>query len=113
MGTSSAPSVDREELRPISDDFVLPRSIAHLPEVTATACFAIGLWCLLGWAINQRGVGVTMNPLSTIGVMLAAASVWFSSRAPARRTALWLGRFLAYLVILIALAKLSHLLFHF
>jgi signal transduction histidine kinase/DNA-binding response OmpR family regulator len=113
MGTSSPPSVDREELRPTSDDFVLPRSIAYLPDVTAAVCFEIGLCCLLAWVTNHQAVGVTMNPLSTIGVMLAAASLWFSSRAPTRRKALWFGRFLAYLVILIALAKLSHLLFHF
>ena len=53
-----------------------------------------------------------MNPLSSIGVMLAAAALWFSC-SPAGTRRLWLGRFLSYLVVFVALSKLAHLQLNF
>jgi signal transduction histidine kinase/CheY-like chemotaxis protein len=54
-----------------------------------------------------------MNPLTTVGIMLACAALWFSSSCPARSTAIWLRRFFCYLVLAVGLSKFAHFQFRF
>ena len=93
--------------------FVLPRSLAYLPRVASVLAFGIALSCFSAWLADYLPVGPVMNPLTSIGVMLASAALWFSSCSPANSRALWLGRFFAYLLVLIALSKFAHLHFNF
>jgi len=54
-----------------------------------------------------------MNPLTSVGVMLASAALWLASCSPSGSKALWWVRFFASLLVLLALSKLAHLQFNF
>ena len=113
MENAYPPPADRRESCGASAFFVLPRSLAYLPRVASVLSFGIALSCFLGWLADYHPVGVVMNPLTSIGFMLASASLWFSSCSPPGSKALWLGRFFSYLLVLLALSKLAHLQFNF
>ena len=113
MENTFLPSADRPALRGASAYFVLPRSLAYLPRVASVLCFGIALSSFSAWLADYRPVALWMNPLTSIGIMLAAASLWLSSCSPPGSRALWLGRYFSYLVILLALSKLAHLQFNF
>jgi signal transduction histidine kinase/CheY-like chemotaxis protein/HPt (histidine-containing phosphotransfer) domain-containing protein len=113
MQDSYPPSADRPAANGVIAYFVLPRSLAYLPRVAAVLCFGIALTCFVSWLADYPAVATWMNPLTAIGLMLAAASLWFSIGSPPARWSLWLGRFLSYAVILLALSKLAHLQFGF
>jgi signal transduction histidine kinase/DNA-binding response OmpR family regulator len=106
-------SVARPALPGASAYFVLPRSLAYLPRVASVLSFGIALICLSAWRADNPAVALWMNPLTSIGLMLGSASLWFSSRSGPGRSALWLGRFFSYLVIVLALSKLAHVQFHY
>jgi signal transduction histidine kinase/CheY-like chemotaxis protein/HPt (histidine-containing phosphotransfer) domain-containing protein len=91
----------------------LPRSIAYLPPVASGLSAGVGLICLAAWLTDYSPARVVMNPLTALGIVLAAASLWLSSRSAPGSGNLWLGRFFSYLVILVGLSKLAHLQFHF
>jgi signal transduction histidine kinase len=107
------PSAERPAPDGVTANFVLPRSLAYLPRVAAVLCFGIALSSFVAWLADYPAVALWMNPLTAIGIMLAAASLWFSTGSPPARWSLWLGRFLSYAVILLALSKLAHLQFDF
>jgi len=113
MENAYPPPADRRELCGASAYLVLPRSLAYLPRVASVLLFGIALSCLSAWLADYPPVGVAMNPLTTIGFMLASAGLWFSSCSPPSSKALWLGRFFSSLLILLALSKLAHLQFNF
>ena len=92
--------------------FAPPRSLAYLPRVAAILSCGIALTCLTAWLGDHPLVGPMMNPLTSIGVIITSASLWFSG-SPAGSKTLWLGRFFAFLVVLLALSKLAHLQFNF
>ncbi len=112
MENAYLPSADRRELFGGGPYFVLPRSLAYLPRVASVLSLAIALCCFSAWLADHPLVGPMMNPLTSIGFMLASASLWFCC-SPAGSKALWFGRFLAVLVVLLALSKLAHLQFNF
>jgi len=103
---------DRRQLRGPRGSLVLPRSLTYLPRFASVLSFAIGFSCFLAWWAHYASVAVWMNPLTAIGVMLAAASLWFLSRSPSGKKALWPGRFFLCLLILLSLWKLSQLQFN-
>jgi hypothetical protein len=113
MKNAHPPPVDPREFCGASSFFILPRSLACLPRVASVLAFGIALSCLSAWLADYPPVGVVMNPLTTFGVMLAAAALWFSSCSPPSRMAVWLGRFFSYLLVLLALSKLAHLQLNF
>ena len=92
--------------------FVVPRSLAYLPRVASALASGIALSCFLARLLDYPSVAIWMNPLSSIGVMIASAGLWFLNFSPSRK-ALWLGRIFSGLLILIALSKLAHGQFHF
>src|ERR1044072_9960568 len=103
---------DRRESSGERAYFVPPRSLAYLPRVAAILSFGIALTCLTSWLGDHPLVGPMMTPLTSIGVMLVSASVWFSC-FPAGSKTLWFGRFFAFLVVLLGLCTLAHLPFSF
>jgi two-component system sensor histidine kinase/response regulator len=107
------PLADRLESSRESAYLVLPRSLAYLPSVASVLTFGIALSCLSAWLADYPPVGAAMNPLTTIGFMLASAALWFSSCSPPSSKALWVGRFFSSLLVLLALSKLAHLQFNF
>jgi signal transduction histidine kinase/DNA-binding response OmpR family regulator len=113
MENAYAPPADRRELCGARAYFDLPRSLGYLPRVASILSFGIALSCLSAWLADYPPVGVAMNPLTTVGVMLASAGVWFSSFPLASSKAQWLGRFFSYLLVLLALSKLAHLQLNF
>ena len=113
MKNAGSPPAHRRELCEVDDYFVLPRSLAYLPSVAAGLSFGIAFSCFLAWLANYPPVGAAMNPLTSIGIMLASASLWFSSFSPVRGKTLWVGRFICFLLALLALSKLAHLQFQF
>jgi signal transduction histidine kinase/DNA-binding response OmpR family regulator len=113
MENAYPPPVDRRELCGTSGYFVLPRSLAYLPRLAAVLSFGIALSCFSAWLADYPPVGAVMNPLSSIGIMLASVSLWFYSCSPLSSRALWLGRFFSYLLILLGLSKVAHLQFNF
>ncbi|HMG06807.1 MAG TPA: response regulator, partial [Chthoniobacterales bacterium] len=112
MENAYPPPADRRESCRGSANLVLPRSLAYLPPVASFLPFAIALSCFSAWLADYPPVGPVMNPLTSIGIMLASAALWFSC-FPAGSKALWFGRFLAFLVVLLTLSKLAHLQFKF
>jgi two-component system sensor histidine kinase/response regulator len=113
MENAYPPPADRLESCRGSAYLVLPRSLAYLPRVASVLTFGIALSCFSAWLADYPGVGATMNPLTTIGFMLASASLWFSSGSSPGGKALWLGRFFSSLLVLLALSKFAHLQFNF
>jgi signal transduction histidine kinase/DNA-binding response OmpR family regulator len=113
MENAYAPPAHRRELCGARAYFDLPRSLGYLTRVASVLSFGIALSCLSAWLADYPPVGVAMNPLTTIGVMLASAAVWFSSFPLASSKAQWLGRFFSYLLVLLALSKLAHLQLNF
>ncbi|HEV2842756.1 MAG TPA: ATP-binding protein [Chthoniobacterales bacterium] len=113
MENAYPPPADRRESCGASDFFVLPPSLAYLPRVTSVVAFGIALFCFLAYAADYPPVAELMNPLTSVGIMVAAASLWFSSCSPPGGRTLWLGRFFSYLVLLLGLSKLAHLQFNF
>jgi signal transduction histidine kinase/CheY-like chemotaxis protein/HPt (histidine-containing phosphotransfer) domain-containing protein len=91
----------------------MPRSLACLPGVTSVLAFAIALGCFSAWAFDYPPAGLTMNPLTAIGIMLGSAGLWFSSFSSPGGKAFWLGRLFAVLLVLVAVSKLAHLQFDF
>ncbi|HYJ06351.1 MAG TPA: ATP-binding protein [Chthoniobacterales bacterium] len=112
MQDSYPPSADRAASDGASVYRVLPRSLAYLPRVASVVSFGIALFCFSAYLTDYPGV-VGMNPLTSIGIMLASAGLWFLSCSSPESRGLWLGRFLSYLVILLALSKVIHLQFDF
>jgi signal transduction histidine kinase/CheY-like chemotaxis protein/HPt (histidine-containing phosphotransfer) domain-containing protein len=117
MENAYSPPADRLGSFGAKAYFVLPRSLAYLPRVAVVLLFGIGFSCFSAWAVDYPSVAMWMNPLTSIGFMLAAAGLWFlicsPSGKPPDSKALWLGRCFYYLVILLALSKLAHLQFNF
>ena len=113
MESDYPPPADRPEVGRAQAYFILPPSLAYLPRVASVLSFVIALFCFSAWLADYSPVGGVMNPLTTIGIMLASAALWFSSASPAGCKALWLGRFFSYLLMLLALSKLAHLQFDF
>jgi signal transduction histidine kinase len=93
-------------------DVILPSSLAYLPRVTSVLALCFALACLAAWLVDYPPAARVMNPLSAIGIMLACASLWFSS-SPAGSKAFWLGRSFCSLLLLVGLSKLAHLQFRF
>ena len=113
MENAYPPLADRRELRGASGYFVLPRSLAYLPRVAAVLTFGIALSSFSAWVADYPPVALWMNPLTSIGFMIAAAGLWFSSGSPPSSKALWWGRLFSSLLVLLALSKLAHLQFNF
>jgi signal transduction histidine kinase/DNA-binding response OmpR family regulator len=113
MENAYPPSANRLEPCRGSDHVLLPRSLAYFPRVASGISFCVGLCCFLAWVADYSPVGMVMNPLTSVGVMIASAALWFSCCSPAGSRAFWLGRFFSFLVILVGLSKLAHLQFNF
>jgi two-component system sensor histidine kinase/response regulator len=113
MENAYPPPADRLESCGPSAYLVLPRSLAYLPRVASVLSFGIALSCFLAWLTDYPPVAVWMNPLTSVGVMLASVSLWLLSSSPVGGKALWVGRFFFCLLILLALSKLAHLQFNF
>ena len=99
--------------------FVLPRSLAYLPRVAAVLSFGIGFACIVVWLADYPpvsglllGSDRMLNLPSALGMMLAAAGLWFSSSSPRGGTGHWFGRLICYLLILLAFLKLAQLQFN-
>ena len=113
MGNAYPSLADPRSLLGVNTPFVLPRSLAVLPRAASAVSFGIALCCFLAWIADFPPVAVWMNPLTTIGVMLASGSLWLLSSSPAGNQPSQLGRFLLFLLLLPPLAKLAHLQMHF
>src|SRR6476659_1575202 len=93
----------RRELNRESDHVVVPRSLAYLPLVCSVFSFAIPLICFLAWVTDYPPLAVWMNPMTSVGLMLASAILWFLGYAPENRAARWVSRVFLSLLILLAM----------
>jgi signal transduction histidine kinase/CheY-like chemotaxis protein/HPt (histidine-containing phosphotransfer) domain-containing protein len=92
---------------------VVPRSLVYLPRVTAALAVGIALACFGAWLADYPPVGSVMNPVTSIGVMLAAATLWLRSSSAPDSKGFWWGWGLSYVLVLLGLWKLAHLFFGF
>jgi signal transduction histidine kinase/CheY-like chemotaxis protein/HPt (histidine-containing phosphotransfer) domain-containing protein len=93
--------------------FSVPRSLAYLPQVASILSFGIALCCFVAWLADYPPVGPVMNPLTTVGIMLASAALWFSNRSSSSSGAAWLTRLCCCLLLLLSVSKLAHLRWNF
>lgn len=116
MENAYSPPADRLGSLGAKAYFVLPRSLAYLPRVAVVLLFGIAFSCFSA-SVDYPAASDWMNPMTSIGFMLASAGLWFSSCSPSGKPpghkALWLGRFCFYLFILLGLSKLAHLQLNF
>ncbi len=113
MKNSYAPAADRLESAGAGPYVLLPRSLAYLPRVAVVLVFGIAFSCFLASLARHPSAPEWMNPMTSIGFMLACAGLWFSSGSLPGNKAFWLARFCYYLLILLGLWKLAHLQLNF
>ena len=111
MNLWPGPSKSLENAYPPSAN--LPRSLAYFPRVASAVSFGVALCSFLAWSVDYAPIVRVMNPLTSIGIMVASAALWFSSGSPANRKGFWLGWLFCFLVFSIGLLKLAHLQLNF
>jgi signal transduction histidine kinase/CheY-like chemotaxis protein len=97
------------ELNGQTANCIVPRSLAYLPRVCSILSFGIALICFFGWLFDYRTLAVSMNPMTSVGLMVASAGIWFANGPRVSGKAAWFVRFSSGFLILLGLLKLAYL----